>query len=151
MTYKKRHWAPGKKFSAEMVEKCYDYINQFHPQYEGEKLTEEVVPTVAGMAVYIGVSRRTITNWKNPDKFGDDENFNDFQNVYDLLKGIYETNLVNKGLTAEYQPMIVKVLLAQLGYSDSTKIDNTSSDGSMTPAPVVDKEVVSALIDKLID
>lgn len=45
----------------------------------------------------------------------------------------------------------IKQLSKMQGWEAAQKVDHTSKDGSMSPAPAVDATLVQALIDKLID
>lgn len=91
----------------------------------------DTVPTIAGLAITLGISRQTCYAWQ------DDQEKQVFSYIIDKLKQVQERALVNKGLLGEYHPQITKVMLARHGYSDKQEIDHSSSDGSMSPKPTV--------------
>ncbi|MEF3108642.1 DNA-packaging protein [Raoultella sp. WB_B2P2-3] len=106
---------------AESLEKAKEYL------MGGYEAVGDVVPSVAGLACYLGVTRKSIYEWAK----GSDE-------LSDTLEGILsmqENKLINKGLTGDFNATITKLMLANHGYSDKTEVDNKSSDGSMTPKP----------------
>lgn len=133
------------KLTPETMDLAYEYINQFHPDSMAE--TDEVIPTMTGLATYIGVSYRTLSNWVGRHDF---ELHDEFVDLRDLLKDIYKTKLINRGLDRGYDSQIVKLLLGQEGIVDKSAVDTTSSDGSMSPM-VIDKDVVNSLAEKLTD
>lgn len=75
----------------------------------------------------LGLSRSTMGNWeKHPE----------FLRTLDKIAYLQERISLNGGLRGDLNSTIVKLLLANHGYSDKIQQDNTSSDGSMTPGPV---------------
>jgi len=84
----------------------------------------DVVPSRAGLAVEIGCSRQTLKNWEVNDEF---------LGTLDRLSFLQERISLNGGLKGDLNSTIVKLLLANHGYSDKVHQDVTSSDGSMTP------------------
>lgn len=96
------------------------------------------VPTLAGMGIRIGYSKSTLHGWKALDVVEGDsvrtvENISYFSDVISLLEQLQEVYAVNRGLTGAYSAPIAKLVMARHGYAD--KVDNVSSDGSMSPVP----------------
>ena len=83
----------------------------------------DVVPSRAGLALELRVSRETLTNWErvNPEFLG----------TLEQLSAIQERISLNKGLTGDFNSAIVKLLLANHGYSDRQNIDHTSNGESI--------------------
>ena len=46
------------KLNESAIAKCYEYLDNFHPDNDNE--TDEVIPTLQGLATYIGVTYRTL-------------------------------------------------------------------------------------------
>lgn len=88
----------------------------------------DVIPSRAGLAVELGLSRSTLANW---------EKFHEFLVTLDKIAFLQERISLNGGLRGELNATIVKLLLANHGYSDKVQQDVTSSDGSMSPVTVV--------------
>ncbi len=90
------------------------------------------LPTIEGLAVYIGVHKDTINEWSKTHP--------EFSVVIHTLKAMQAERLINMGLSGDYNPVIAKVLLSKHGYADRTEL--TGADGSDLMPPVVKIEVV---------
>ena len=110
------------KYNQDMLDKCNEYAR-------GGWKKEEPVPTIAGLAVVIGVNRKTIHEWaKEQDK-------EEFCNIIEGLLATQERELIKQGLSKVFDSGLTKLFLTKHGYSDKQQTDHTSSDGSMTPKP----------------
>lgn len=85
----------------------------------------ELIPSVAGLALYLGVSRSTVQLWATQ------EDKEAFSGTLEKIKARQEVMLLSGGLGGTMNPTITKLALANHGYSD--KVDHASSDGSMSP------------------
>lgn len=107
-----------------------DYSEQIQDQADDYLLTymegdnPQTVPTAAGLALYLGISKATVYNWA--------KKYTKFLDTLDRLNAVQEVKLTNGSLTNELNSNISKLMLANHGYSDKTIVDNTSSDGSMS-------------------
>jgi len=103
------------KYSEAILDKTRQYI-------EGLSDSEDVVPSYAGLALYLGVNKDTIQDWRKQE---------DKQEFSVLLKSIntmQEQVLLNNGLTGAFNPHITKAILAKHhGYSD-----NDNNKGNIT-------------------
>lgn len=90
----------------------------------------DVVPSVAGLACYLGKSREAMYEYARNNK--------DFSDTLESIKTMQENKLINKGLTGEFNATITKLMLSNHGYSEKQEIDHQSSDGSMTPKQTKD-------------
>ena len=90
---------------------------------------DDVVPSVAGLAIHLGVTRSTIQLWakENPR----------FSGTLDKLKAQQEKISLSGGLRGDLNATIVKLLLANHGYSEKQSLDHTSSDGSAGPSRII--------------
>ena len=101
----------------------------------GYEILGDVVPTAAGFAEYLGVSRSRIYDWASEDA--------EFQDMLDAIQAKQERMLVNLGLVGTFNATIAKLMLAKHGYSEKSEVDNKSSDGSMTPQAPLDTSKLS--------
>lgn len=92
----------------------YDYEQQ-----------EDVIPSAAGLCVWLGISRSTLHEWER--------SYPEFSNTLAAIRELQEKIALNKGITGVFSSTIVKLVLANHGYSDKAAIEHTSPDGSMTP------------------
>jgi DNA-binding phage protein len=105
-------------YNPEILERALHYLANF-------KELGDVVPTVAGMACEIGVSRETIYAWSK------DETKPEFSDILMQVMEKQERNLVNGGLAGGFNPAVTKMLLTKHGYSDKSEVvqDVTVRDG----------------------
>lgn len=90
----------------------------------------ELIPSVAGLALYLGVSRSVVHLWATQ------EDKTEFLDMLEKIKAKQELLLLTGGLGGTMNSTITKLVLSKHGYSD--KVDHESSDGSMSPKePVV--------------
>ena len=108
------------KYNDEVVTLAEDYIVNF-----GEY--GDVVPTIAGLACELKISRETVYAWMA------DEEKQAFSDIAKQLMTHQERKLTNGSLGNELNPMIAKLMLSKHGYSEKQDINHQSSDGSMTP------------------
>lgn len=106
---------------ADSIEKAKEYL------MGGYETVGDVVPSVAGMACYLGISRSRAYEYAKQSE--------EFKDTLDDIQTLQERGLVNKGLSGEFNATITKLMLANHGYSDKAEIDNKCSDGSMATRP----------------
>ena len=107
-------------YTPELIAKAWEYAN-------GGWEAVDTVPTVAGLACELNISRDTCYEW------GKDAQKPEFSDILSKIAQTQERTLVNNGLKGDYNAPIAKMMLTKHGYSDKTEVDNTSSDGSMSP------------------
>ncbi|HFE3208153.1 DNA-packaging protein [Providencia rettgeri] len=108
---------------AESLVKAKEYL------MGGYETVGDVVPSVAGLACYLGVSRSTVKQYAKENE--------DFSATLEAIKTLQENRLINKGLIGEFNPTITKLMLANHGYSEKQEVDHKSSDSSMSPTKIV--------------
>ena len=118
-------------YTPELVAKAWEYANG------GWQNAGDTVPTVAGLACEIGISRETCYAWSA------DAQKSEFSYILNKIAQTQERTLVNNGLKGEYNAPIAKMMLTKHGYSDKIEQDHTSSDNSMTPT-VIERVIVKA-------
>lgn len=119
----------------ELIDRIMDYI-------ENHLEVGDVVPSIAGLACELMVTRETVYKWSRDD--------NDISDTLAILNQRQERLLTSGGLSSTMNPTITKLMLANHGYSD--KVDNTSSDGSMSPKAanvIVTASDVESIISKI--
>lgn len=95
----------------------------------GYEKVGDVVPSVAGMSCYLGISRSRAYEYAKQSP--------EFKDTLEDIQTLQERGLINKGLSGVFNPTITKLMLANHGYAEKQEVDNKSSDGSMTPKPTV--------------
>lgn len=112
------------KYTPELLEKCREYIEG------GWEENREVIPSIAGLAVKLKVSRETLHTWAN------DEDKHEFSDIYKELMATQELTLLNGGLSGAFSGPITKLVMHKHGYTDKQEVDAKSSDGSMSPQAI---------------
>ena len=102
------------KYNAETIPKTRRYIEQYQE-------LGDAIPSIAGLAVELGVARETIHVWSH------EEGKEDFSNMLQELLATQERVLMSKGLTSEFNSNITKLVLGKHGYHD--KQEHTGVDG----------------------
>lgn len=121
-------------YSADIIKKaqkylddCVDervivYAGRGKRRYQVEGHLKVRIPTIEGLAVYLGISRETVYAWeKDPSK-------KEFSDILAQLRAEQADRLVNSGLSGDYNPTIAKVLLTKHGYREGH--EHTGADGA---------------------
>ena len=108
MTNKHPGGAPT-KYTEEMLEQAADYLENF-------KDHDQVIPTIAGLALHIGRHRSTVYSWL------DQEDKPELIDILAKLMAKQEVLLVNKGLSGDFNSNIGKMMLTKHGYTDKQEI-----------------------------
>jgi len=97
-------------YTSELLDKAREYLTAW------EEDKDQVIPSIAGLALHIGVCRDTCHAWAK------DEEKTEFSDIYRELMAKQELTLSNKGLSNEFSGMITKLMLTKHGLSDKQEI-----------------------------
>ena len=82
----------------------------------------DTVPSLAGLALCIGVRKKRLENWKSldvenldPEKY---PRFEEFRGLLDARNELQERQALNQGATGEWNSSIAKLVLSKHGYHD---------------------------------
>jgi len=101
-------------YTQELLDAAHAYVDG---RYDDDPETGEPVPTVAGLSLYIGVSRDTVYDWiKQDDKV-------EFSDIVSRLMAKQEMGLLRGGIFGNFNASITKLALTKHGYTD--KQDST--------------------------
>ena len=115
------------------IEPAWEYVNG------GYAANEEVIPSVAGLAVHINKARRTIYAWAKENE--------QFYNILEKLMAKQERALTNGGLAGDLNSTITKLMLTKHGYSDKQDTTLTGAEGG----PLQIQEVKRVIVDSIED
>ncbi len=97
-------------YTPELLEKAYEYLEVW------QTLEHNVMPSIAGLSVFLGVSRETCRAWQlEADK-------EEFSGICRELMAKQELILADKGLTGDFNPTITKLMLTKHSYSDRQEL-----------------------------
>lgn len=127
------------KYGADLLKQAYEYI------VKGWKETGQQIPSLVGLALYLGVASSTVHKWKN------DKNKKDFSDICESVMDMQHLALLNNGLTGVFVSPVTKMILTKHGYSD--KIDSNKDNIKKIFIEVTDQDMKDAddHIDSVID
>lgn len=96
---------------SELSGKAHTYLTTF-------KECGDVIPSIVGMALHLGVSRETLRQW------GKDSRKPEFAELMEAVQCEQERLLLNMGLKGEFNSNIVKLALGKHGYKESQETDH---------------------------
>ena len=105
------------KYSKAMQEKADAYLNGAYIE------RGDGVPSVAGLARFLGVTRSTMYEWRDAHC--------QFSDTLGEIDEEQHRVALGKGIMGEYNSTICKLVLANHGYSERVDQQLTSPDGSM--------------------
>lgn len=79
------------------------------------------VPSVAGLACYLGINRATLQRWRDKHP--------KFRGTLELIEHEQHRVALGKGITGEYNSTICKLVLANHGYSERMSQEWSGPDG----------------------
>ena len=104
-------------YSPELLEKAREYVDNPTDEF----MEGDVIHTIVGLALHMGITRETVRVWAaDPDKA-------EFSAIVDRLMAKQERQLVNGGLSSDFNASITKLALTKHNYADKVESDNTHS------------------------
>jgi len=98
----------------EMVAKAADYLDTYTDD-------GDVIPSIEGLALRLCIARSTVYKW------AEEEGKEPFSDILDQLMAKQGKELINKGLTGDFNSTISKLILTKHRYSD--KQEHSGPDG----------------------
>lgn len=96
-------------YSDEIVRRSKEYLDNYEAQ-------GDVIPSVAGLAVFLGRSRTLLHDWAA------DEDKSEFKDILEQIGAKQEMVTLNNALAGNFNATIAKLLLGKHGYHE--KVDN---------------------------
>ena len=111
------------KYTPELLAKANEYLDVY----------TRLIPSHQDLALYLGIADATLYRWADEKP--------EFKDILSKVKQTQFAVAMDGGLSNDMNASIVKLLMGKHGLSD--KMDNTSSDGSMSPTTVTRIELVA--------
>ena len=100
-------------YTKKLLDAAYEYVND----------CPDVVHTVVGLCLHIGIAKSTCYRWI-------EEGNQEFKDIVDTVADLQERKLLSNGLTNDFNASITKLLLTKHGYTD--KVENTNTNIEMS-------------------
>ena len=114
----------------EMLEKAKHYM------IDGYKEIENIVPSVAGLCCYLGVSKSAVYVWSEKSEANLKDPIRvEFMDTLDAIQAKQEMLLINGGLSQLFSGVITKLMLTNHGYNDKVQTDVTSNGQTIGDKP----------------
>lgn len=97
------------KYTPELIKKAINYRDNW-------RALGRQIPSNAGLAVYLEVSRECLYEWAR------DENKKDFSDILNAIQAKQEEVLMDKGLSGDFNSAIAKLALGKHGYHDKQDV-----------------------------
>lgn len=117
------------KYGPKMVEKARDYLE--HWKDLGDK-----IPSHIGLQQHCEIGNTTLYNWSH------DEDKAEFREILDQILRVQQMELINNGLSGDFNSAITKLVLGKHGFHD--KQDSTVAGPDGGPVTVVERVIVKA-------
>lgn len=137
------------KLTRELIDKAQDYLNSCTDTIrETEKgslsYVEVRLPTIAGLALHLGIGRRTVYEWIAPKETEDEEEKQlrlDFSHTVDEILTEQDDRLVNGSLGGLYNAKIAGILMSNHGHIEKKSVDVTTKGKSLNLQSYTDEEL----------
>jgi hypothetical protein len=103
------------EYDPSVLDVAEDYINNFKDKYE------DAIPSAAGLACVLGISKSTLYLWKDAHP--------ELSDTLSRLQSSQERQAINNGITGVFNPTITKLVLANHGYHDKVDQELTGANG----------------------
>lgn len=108
------------EYTPTILEMAQHYRDNWHAD------ENQVVPTVEGLALALGISRETVYAWA--------KDHGEFSDIVSDIRANKSLTLQNGGLSNKLNASVAKLLLGHEGYREAQDI---TSDGKALPQPIL--------------
>lgn len=108
------------KYNDDMQRQADDYLLNWQER--------DAIPSRVGICCYLGIDKTTSYEWE--------KRYPEFSNTLAAVETLQEYTAVNKGITGAFNSTIVKLILANFGYSDRQAVDHTTGGEKMSPTRI---------------
>lgn len=123
-------------YSEEIVTAAQAYFDLPRPS------TDEVIPTIEGLALHLGIDRTTVYAWIK------EEGKESFSHIVKNILQKQAKTLINNGLLGTFSGSITKVMLTKHGYREG--IETSGPDGSALFPEKTDKDMADKALGSFI-
>lgn len=125
------------KLTPELIEHAKTYIATCVEYYDDMGKLQIELPSIEGLALFIGVARQNIYRWKDDAIDEDPALLDAFRDILEEVLARQAKRLLNQGLAGNYNSTIAKLILGKHGYVDEKHNEITSGGKPITPPPSI--------------
>lgn len=111
-------------YNEEIAEKARQYLKLCKDKVRGTTLLRVHLPSIAGLAIYLKISRSSVYEWRDAHP--------EFADILEEILATQEQRLIENGLSGQYNPTIAKLALGKHGYSDKQEVTGKDGDPLFT-------------------
>lgn len=97
------------KYTKALIDKCYEYLDEWKDQ-------GDMIPSHEGLMLFIEISKTCCYEWAG------DEEKTEFKDILDKIMVMQKQELINKGLSNEFNSNITKLVLGKHGLSEKKEL-----------------------------
>jgi len=106
------------KYNKEIVEKARDYLTSWRSH-------GDMIPSIEALSEVLELDRSTLYDWKKQESKAE------FSNILERILVLQQRELINNGLSGDFNAAITKLALGKHGFSDRVESENENKT-SMT-------------------
>lgn len=125
-------------YTPELIYKCYEYI-------EGWKDNGDMIPSHEGLMLYIGISKTCTYDWAK------EEGKEEFSSILDKIMLMQKQELINKGLSNDFNSNITKLVLGKHGLSEKRELSGDPDKPVIVIASDMSADEATAAYRSIID
>ena len=115
------------KYTPELIEKAHSYIANW-------RTLGDMIPSNEALARYLEINRDTLYDWAKQ------EEKQEFSDILDEINSLQRSELINNGLSGDFNAAITKLVLGKHGFSDKVDSDITTKgdkiENNITVLPI---------------
>lgn len=104
------------KYTKELITQCHEYLDTYHEQ-------GDMIPSHEGMFLFVGISSTCGYDWAK------EKGKEEFSEILAKCMQMQKQELINKGLSNEFNSNITKLVLGKHGLHDRQSTELTGADG----------------------
>jgi len=122
-------------YTPELLKKAEAYLTDYN-HYDAQ------FPSVVGLSLYLGITRKTIYEWNN------DDTKPEISDILDKISSIQHEMLVGNGINGTYNAAITKLVLGKHDYHDKQDNNHSGALGLVDLSGKTDAELAAIISGK---
>lgn len=125
-------------YTPDLITKCYEYVETW-------KDSGDMIPSHEGLMLFIGISKTCTYDWAK------EEGKEEFSSILDKIMLMQKQELINKGLSNDFNSNITKLVLGKHGLSEKRELSGDPGKPVMVIATEMSADEATAAYKSIID